>query len=67
MVTNCGLIGSKRHIKFYIAATLGAIMGRANYSFIDEANIFAACNKTRCNEINNSLYSYVWAGIVQSV
>ena len=54
MGTNRGLTGSKEHIEFYVAASLGAIMSRANYSFIDEASIFAARNKTRCNEINNS-------------
>jgi len=54
LVNDSGLIGSKKHINFYIAATLSAIMDRVNYSFIDEANTLAACNKTLCNEINNS-------------
>jgi len=67
VVTNRGLIGSKRRIKLYTAAAFRAIMNRANYSFIGEANICAACNKTRCNEINNSLYSYMCAATAQSV
>jgi hypothetical protein len=54
VVTNRGLIASKRHIKCYIAAIFRDIIGRVNYSFTEEASIIAACDKTRCNETNNS-------------